>query len=794
MKHLNLRAAARCIGFVVLVLGISGCPPVPKLPVPDLSGLNAIQVNDAIRAAGFTSTEAFYETSETVPFGNVIRQEPLFGATAPSGTSISIFYSLGPQNTVVPNLVGLAQSAAEAAIDEARLELGTVESEASLTVPAGRVIRQTPPADTTVAAFGTVNLVISSGQPLEVIVPNVIGLGQFAAWISLATAGVTVGEMTQSFDPVVPIGFVISQSPEADTVVETGSPVELLISLGPDPRRIVPVLAGLTQSEAETALENVDLLAGTVTKEFSPSVPAGSITSQNPQPGTEVLRDTEVDFVLSLGADPGRIVPDLSGLTRSQAVTALTGVELLLGTVTEEFSETVPEGQIISQSHLAGGLVPPGTAINVVVSLGRLIEINDVEDLQRIGNETAYPLDGQYILINDIDASDTANWNEGLGFEPIGSAVNPFTGTLDGDGFTINGLTINRPAMDYVGLFRYLGVNASIINLVLDGGAIQGRDYVGVLAADCRGAIQQCETRVPVLGNNYVGGMVAWNRGTMEDCSAMGDITATGYAVGGFVGSNEEDMSNCHSSGIVSGLWAVGAFAGDSSGTLAGCTASGDVSGFDKTGGLVGQCRDGEVSDCSTTGTIQGRGLVGGLIGETNGCSVVRCFATGTVTGTGTRVGGLIGDHYGPLSLSFATGAVQGSDSVGGLVGYLGSPGVQYCYATGEVMGQTKVGGFVGRAVQDSGFHRCYATGMVTADSEGGGLVGQIDEPFRVLQSFWDTESSGQSNSATGEGRSTAAMKSQANFEAAEWDFVNVWGIDEGISYPYLLWTVAPAE
>jgi len=73
------------------------------------------------------------------------------------------------------------------------------------------------------------------------------------------------------------------------------------------------------------------------------------------------------------------------------------------------------------------------------------IDIATIEDLQKIGNDSAYPMTGSYVLTQDIDASATATWNSGAGFDPIGDDDNPFTGILDGQGHVIFGLVINHP-------------------------------------------------------------------------------------------------------------------------------------------------------------------------------------------------------------------------------------------------------------------------------------------------------------------------------------------------------------
>ncbi|HOH31767.1 MAG TPA: carboxypeptidase regulatory-like domain-containing protein, partial [Candidatus Hydrogenedentes bacterium] len=77
------------------------------------------------------------------------------------------------------------------------------------------------------------------------------------------------------------------------------------------------------------------------------------------------------------------------------------------------------------------------------------IPLSTIEDLQKIGNDDAFPLNGSYVLTQDMDARATATWNDGAGFDPIGeynyfSSSKSFKGTLDGQGHVILGLNINR--------------------------------------------------------------------------------------------------------------------------------------------------------------------------------------------------------------------------------------------------------------------------------------------------------------------------------------------------------------
>ena len=178
--------------------------------------------------------------------------------------------------------------------------------------------------------------------------------------------------MTQQSDNSVPAGNVISQSPTAGTEVAQGSAVDLVISSGPD-NATVPDVVGLTQAQATTAITTANLVIGTVTQQSDDSVPAGNVISQSPTAGTVVTEGSAVDLVISSGPD-NATVPDVVGLTQAQATTAITAADLVIGTVTQQSDNSVPAGNVISQSPTAGTEVAQGSAVDLVISSGPFID------------------------------------------------------------------------------------------------------------------------------------------------------------------------------------------------------------------------------------------------------------------------------------------------------------------------------------------------------------------------------------------------------------------------------------
>ena len=231
-------------------------------------------------------------------------------------------------------------------------------------------------------------------------------------------------------------------------------------------------------------------------------------------------------------------------------------------------------------------------------------------------------------------------------------------------------------------------------------------------------------------------------------------------------------------------------------GTITGCSVDGgSVTGNNHTGGLVGYNNyKGTISNCYASGCVTGDNNTGGLVGCNEG-TISNCYVAGGVTATGYDIGGLVGSNYGTISNCYAAGTVTGNlwnRWVGGLVGRNGGT-IENCYATGSVTGDDYIGGLAGQNY-DGTISNCYATGSVTGDDYTGGLVGS-NYRAAVFASFWDIETTGQSGSYGGEGKTTVQMKTMSTFFAwAGCENEEVWTIDEGNNYPRLAWEGRPGQ
>ncbi|MHC4498942.1 MAG: PASTA domain-containing protein [Planctomycetota bacterium] len=278
------------IGSTINLVVSLGRPLVPDVVgLPEADATAAIELIDDLHVGNVS--QAYHDTVAT---GFVISQDPTAGTAVVIGSAVDLVVSLGLP--IVPDVVGKTRSEATSLIEAVSLTVGTVNLEYSDTIPTGIVISQHPVGGTTASVGFGVTLTVSLGKP---VVPAVVG--QTLAEATLSIEGVddlTVGSVTEVYSNTVPAGVVISQDPVGGTVVLTGSPVDLVVSLG---RPIVPDVVGQSEAAAILAIEAVDDLTASVTREYHNTMPLGDVASQDPAPGTVVDIGFTVNIVVSLG-------------------------------------------------------------------------------------------------------------------------------------------------------------------------------------------------------------------------------------------------------------------------------------------------------------------------------------------------------------------------------------------------------------------------------------------------------------------------------------------------------------
>ena len=294
-----------------------------------------------------------------------------------------------PETVETPDLVGLSRTDAQAAAEEAGLRVRVVFQQTDQ-APAGTVIAQDPPAGRPVEVSGRVIITVALA-PALVTVPDVVDQGEEDAVNTLLDAGLELGVRTSRTSANIARGRIISTNPRAGVVVQPGSSVDYVVSRGPaasptpTPRPsatpgivTVPDLRGLPEPDALTELGSVGLRAGERVGAFSGSVEEGAIIRTDPAAGVRVERGTAVDYVVSRGrrpsptptAVPTVIVPDVRGLTESEAITELTSAGLEAGERARVFNGTVQSGRVIRTAPAAGSEVARGTTVDYVLSRG----------------------------------------------------------------------------------------------------------------------------------------------------------------------------------------------------------------------------------------------------------------------------------------------------------------------------------------------------------------------------------------------------------------------------------------
>ena len=313
----------------------------------------------------------------------------------------------------------------------------------------------------------------------------------------------------------------------------------------------------------------------------------------------------------------------------------------------------------------------------------------------------------------------------------MGFQGTPFTGTFDGNNYTIYSLKIdsNLPHSDYLGLFGQTDGNAVIENLIIKKVHITGGDYSHYLGGLC-GQI----TEGTLIRNINI-----------EDVNI--NVAEWSFYIGGIVGRILDGIiSDCYVSGIMS---------------------SGDNSRY--IGGLCGQnLKYGIIRECHSRCSVTGRRTyyIGGLCG-TNYGTISKCYSSSSVNGyyLSLQFGGFCGNNRGTISNCYSTGPVTGfynTHWAGGFCGGNSHGGIiSNSYSSGFVTGYYYVGGFCAGNWQ-SYSNNCY----------------------------WDVNTSGQLSSVGGGiGLPTEEMQTFDTYLKAGWDFTTpIWTIDEGNDYPRLCW------
>ena len=326
---------------------------------------------------------------------------------------------------------------------------------------------------------------------------------------------------------------------------------------------------------------------------------------------TEGLASVQLTGLSTEGDNPDIIVPYDKGSNTYTAIVAPQSVAAGTTFITCTFTngKTFVYKMKNATDWQAGGEYTYTVSLAAAKDLGYTIESN--------GSYTVTSADGLMNiakLVNggktDINITLTADIDlTGKNWTPIGTSFsNKYTGTFDGGGHTIKGLTVTTYDQ-FVGLFGSIGNAGTVKNVMMEDVQITSNRSSG-----------------------FAGGVAGYSDGTIENCSVSGSVSGTVY-VGGVVGAQwEGSITGCSSSATVKGMVHVGGVVGQTNGsaTLTACYATGNVT-----------------LEIDPRKNIAG----GSLVGFNGGNGVRACYATGNVTSTGSstgnvHIGGFLGDNY----------------------------------------------------------------------------------------------------------------------------------------------------
>ncbi|HIT67967.1 MAG TPA: Stk1 family PASTA domain-containing Ser/Thr kinase [Candidatus Merdisoma merdipullorum] len=337
------------------------------------------------------------------------------------------------ENPVVPDLLGMSYSEAQEALNELGLGIKVSETRSSDEYEAGQIIEQSVDKGTEVEPNTTIYVVIC-GDGSSVEVPDLEDYTRESAVSALENLGLSA-DVTEEYNDDVASGRVISTSPKAGESVERGGVVKIVISKGSeeDAQVQVPDLRNRSEATAKQLLSQAELSSGTVTTEASDTVASGNVISQSPSAGTTVEKGTSVSYVVSTGPDTVYIGNAMKNGSSESAVTAyLTGRGLKVSR-SEEYSDTVAKGDVISYNPGNGSTVEYGSTVNIVVSLGREpVTTASVPDLTGRTADQARSALGSNFSLGEVQNGDEAPdytkngliyWQSHSGTQQIGTTI-----------------------------------------------------------------------------------------------------------------------------------------------------------------------------------------------------------------------------------------------------------------------------------------------------------------------------------------------------------------------------------
>jgi len=421
-------AVPKGMSVIVIVSNGPAAAAVPQVALPEIIGLPEAEAVSKLQDAGLVP-QVVREYSPNVPEGVVMAQLPnarSLAATPPRRSLLWLWLVLGalallligglwymnqsesgvsglwffatsptptstvdatetaeatapvepaPTTTSVPNVVGMSEKDAEAALEDAGFTALATKVTTNDT-PAGDVVAQVPAADTELTNGSQVAIQVAQASepkpPTSVKVPNVVGMTQANAQSALVKAGLAPSFVNQA--NAAPKGQAFDQQPASGESVDPETVVLVAISTGaapdPEPSTVaVPAVIGKTQADAEKALTDAKLTSQAV-QSYSPTVAKGKVMQQWPPAGNKVAPGTPVALVVSMGPKPTSgtaTVPDVKGMDADGATQALADADLVAQVVQIDDPAATPN-VVLGQLPAASSTVPAGSTVLIGIA------------------------------------------------------------------------------------------------------------------------------------------------------------------------------------------------------------------------------------------------------------------------------------------------------------------------------------------------------------------------------------------------------------------------------------------
>lgn len=383
-------------------------------------------------------------------------------ATAPAelpmmlatGSRIVIVVSSGPPATVpvsyvaAPDVVGKNQGDALSAMQDVGMPV-QVFNDYSDSYKRGQVMGQLPAAGSSVPLGTEAVMLVSSGSAVSHTksepLPDVVGKSEADAVNAIQKLGFSP-QVTREHSPSVPAGIVMAQLPNRASLMVTppkqqnwwiwiitglvllGVGFAVFFFAGGGSKVTVPDVTNKTLAEAQVALEDAGLSAGSTETTQVSGVAEGTVVAQDPAAGTQAGKGSGVKLTVVSGK-PLVAVPDVRNLTQAEALSQLEAAKLQ-ASVTRSPSDTVDKGLVIEQTPAAGQQVPEGTTVGVVVSDGAAVEnvdVPDVADMTQADAEKTLKDAGLKVQVAENPSADVAAGSVVTQVPAAGESVAPGT-------------------------------------------------------------------------------------------------------------------------------------------------------------------------------------------------------------------------------------------------------------------------------------------------------------------------------------------------------------------------------